>query len=302
MGVYDLFSKRQKRLRGEVSDTYQYDAVPDKLRVQFYHICKDALTDDGRFEGEAISSAIKNVICREYGLRDMPNQFDQNETTVLFDFLYSSKDTEQVLDIIELYARFIDLGIREEKWNSRLSPDGAIIELNDRFKENRFGYQYESGQIIRLDSQFIHSELVKPALQILTDKIYKGANEEFLSAHGHYRKGRYKECIVDCLKSFESTMKSICDKRGWSYDPKKDTASKLIEILFKKKLVPDYMQSHFTSLRSTLESGVPAVRNKTSGHGQGAIPKPVPDYIAAYALHLTATTILFLAKADEALK
>ena len=59
------------------------------------------------------------------------------------------------------------------------------------------------------------------------------------------------------------------------------------------------MQSHFTGLRSTLESGVPTVRNKLSGHGQGAEEINVPDYIAAYALHLTASNILLLAKADE---
>ena len=45
MAVSDLFSKRQKRLRGEVPDVYQYDDIPSPLRVQIAYIIKDALGD-----------------------------------------------------------------------------------------------------------------------------------------------------------------------------------------------------------------------------------------------------------------
>jgi len=41
------------------------------------------------------------------------------------------------------------------------------------------------------------------------------------------------------------------------------------------------------------------MRNKLSAQGQ-AEKTIVPDYIAAYALHLTASNILLLTKADEA--
>ena len=59
------------------------------------------------------------------------------------------------------------------------------------------------------------------------------------------------------------------------------------------------MQSHFSGLRSALESGVPTVRNNWTGHGQGVEEITVPGYIASYILHLTASNILLLAKADE---
>src|SRR3712207_8688399 len=39
-------------------------------------------------------------------------------------------------------------------------------------------------------------------------------------------------------------------------------------------------------LRNTLEAGVPTLRNKNSGHGQGFFVKQVPDYFVGYALHL----------------
>ena len=62
------------------------------------------------------------------------------------------------------------------------------------------------------------------------------------------------------------------------------------------------MQSHFTALKSTLASGVPTARNRQAGHGQGPTIIVVPDYMAAYALHLTASNILFLTKANEEMK
>ena len=38
------------------------------------------------------------------------------------------------------------------------------------------------------------------------------------------------------------------------------------------------------------------------GHGQGPKEIVVPEYIASYILHLTASNILLLAKADEDMK
>ena len=182
-----------------------------------------------------------------------------------------------------------------------VSPDDAIAELNYRFREHGVGYQYESGQIIKVDSQLVHSEVVKPTLNFLSDPIYKGANEEFLKAHEHRRKKRYKQCLYESLKAFESCLKVICQKRGWSYT-EKDTAKRLISIIFDHGLIPPFMQSHFSALRSTLESGVPTVRNNQSGHGQGPNQIAIPEYKAAYILHLTASNILLLAKADQKMK
>ena len=73
-----------------------------------------------------------------------------------------------------------------------------------------------------------------------------------------------KESLNDCLKAFESCLKIICQKRGWSYG-EKDTATPLIEIVFEYDLIDSHMKSHFTALGSTLKSGVPTVRNRLCG-------------------------------------
>ena len=210
----------------------------------------------------------------------------------------------EALDAVELSFRVIDHSTRSWSYlnrnNASKIADDAISELNGRFKEHGIGFQFIDGEMIRVDSELIHSEAVKPALRLLNSKNYSGAQQEFLSAYEHYRHNKNKEALNDCLKSFESTMKAICDKRKWKYNLNA-TAKALIQVCFDNDLVPPFWQQQLASLRSMLESSIPTGRNKLSGHGQGSSPVVVPDYLTAYMLHMTASTLVFLVKAEEEL-
>lgn len=46
LGVFDLYHKRQKRIRGEFPDVYQYKEFPNSLKVQIVHIWKESLGQD----------------------------------------------------------------------------------------------------------------------------------------------------------------------------------------------------------------------------------------------------------------
>jgi len=59
MKAFDLFSKRQKRSRGEVPDVYQYKTIPEVLRVQIVHIIRDAFGDLDACRGGARSAGGK---------------------------------------------------------------------------------------------------------------------------------------------------------------------------------------------------------------------------------------------------
>lgn len=300
--LVDLFSKRQARRRGEVPDVYQYD-IPQQLRVQIVQILENVLGYPNSYGAQGACEFIHKALCHEYGVFSLSESYGSDFESIA-NFLLQTEQTEQAIDVIELSFRFLYRYVYDNAHafsDRKISPDDAIVELNHRFNEHGVGYQYESGKIIQVDSQVIHTEVVRPALTMLSDPMYKGANAEFLSAHEHYRKRRYKECLNDCLKAFESCLKAICDKRGWSYN-KTDTAKRLIDTVFKHQLIPTFMQSHFSALRSTLEAGVPTVRNRLSGHGQGSTVVPVPESIAGYALHLTASNILLLARANEETK
>lgn len=305
MGVFDLFSKRQRRARGEIPDVYVYGSLPQELRVQIVHIIQDAFGTDhyGRRHTEKAYELVKQTLCREYGLFELIERPKSHNHSVV-NFFLREESIERALDVVELSFKVINTLIRDNRvyqfhTDRKSGPDAAVEELNERFKEHGVGYQFESNELIRVDSEFLHSEAVKPALTVLRGSAFEGANEEFLVAHEHYRHGRYKECLVDALKAFESTMKAICKLRGWTTQPN-NTAKALISICLSNGLLPTYLDSQFTSLRSLLESGIPAVRNKNGGHGQGTDPMTVPEYLARYALNLTATTILFLVEANSA--
>jgi hypothetical protein len=311
MAIFNLFSKRQKRLRGEVPDVYTYDSIPDPLRVQIVHIWDGSLGDEGTYYNhynkvKATYRQLVKILCREYGVFRLTDAcYDPRDyRKELISFLLQEQTTEKVLDAIEISFRAIDLCTRESAYrrisNCNKIADGAISELNHRFKEHGVGYQYED-QIIRVDSQLLHAEAVKPALTLLNEKEYAGAQQEFLSAYEHYRHGKNKEALNDALKAFESTLKAICDKRGWAYGPT-DTSKNLIDICFKNDLVPRFWQSEMSGLRSLLEGGVPTGRNKLSGHGQGSKPIEVPEHIVSYVLHMAAAAIVFLVRAEQNMK
>jgi hypothetical protein len=171
-------------------------------------------------------------------------------------------------------------------------------------REHGIGYEFVGSKIVRVDSKYVHAEAVKPALELLhgAGKAFAGPLQEFMVAHEHYRKGEDKDAITWALKAFESTLKAICTARSWTFDSHKDTANKLLDIVFANHLVPAYLQSQFTSMNSLLASGVPTIRNKTSGHGQGAAPTVVPARMTRFALNLTATNIVFLIECHQALK
>ena len=306
MPILDIFSKRQKKLRGETPDVYQYDRLPEPLRVQIIHIMDDVLGNQQQYIEVHVEKAynfITDALCREYGVFRLPADYpgQKNKMMDLVNFFLQVKDVEKAIDVIELSFHVIDTNTRDygylRKSDASEATDRAIQELNDRFKEHGVGYHYANGKIVRIDSEFVHSEVVQPALRILNRKEYAGAQQEFLKAHEHYRAGRTKEALNECLKSLESVMKSICDRRGWSYDQGAG-ANKLIGICFDNGIVPPFWQTQFAALRSLLEGGVPTARNKLGGHGQGAAPQPVPDHIAGYVLHMTAAAVVFLAEAE----
>ena len=254
MAILDLFSKRAREVgRAGAPDVFQYDEIPTALRVQCIHVWRDA-------NGNPSSSYYKIMDCyaivhdglaREYGLFALGKSGDRQLNLEKF---FLDAQHEQALDVIELMFRSVDHVARQYPstvTRRRIDADDAIRELNARFLEHKVGYQYEGGVLVRQDSKLLHGAVVRPALVLLGEKRFRGANDEFLRAHEHYRHGRHKECLNDCLKAFESTMKSICSARKWAY-PANATAKDLIDIVLANGLIPSFLQSHVGALRTTL--------------------------------------------------
>ncbi len=304
MAIHDLFFKQMKRLRGEVPDVYQYTEMTQGLRVQVVHIWRD-LFFNGEF-AEAVFRYVRDALCREYRVFSLGRQ-QQYASAEVEEWFLSCKTVDDSLTVVQFVFQTMSQLLRigahydDEVVMRQVTLEAALEELNQRFQEDGFGYLLENYQVIRCDSQLLHTEAVKPALIVLGESRFHNANEEFRGAYEHYRHCRFAEALVDACKAFESVMKVICKGRNWTFDKAKATASPLIALLIKNELIPVFLENHLTGLRMTLEAGVPTVRNKLGGHGAGAETIEIPRHFVAYALHLTASNIVMLAEADKAL-
>ena len=312
--VYEIYSRRNQASTQAGSDDLIYDHVPRRVRVQIMYIWKSSIgryVPPSRYHGSPRKrnnnrawQALHDFVRREKGLLQL-SESPRNPRDDCIEYLLNEPNVDNVLDIVELSFRIIlilgdfdrndvkEVGITQ-------SSDDAISELNTRFKRANLGYQFESGQIIRTDNFAMHETIVKPTLLLLSDRHFAGAENEFLTALKHYRAGNNRDAITAANSAFESTLKTICKIKKWQYD-QRDTAGRLLKIVRKNGLYPDYMKTSFEQLSGTLQSGLTPIRNReSSSHGQGPELKAPPEYMTEYALNLCATQIRFLIKSMRA--
>lgn len=307
MAIFEGFSKRKKASqRSGQADVYSYDALPQKLKVQIVHIWKDALGENLRnYNCAERWEFIEAQMSRELGVLQLRNLGDNFYKCV--DWFLNSAETDQALDMIELTFRIAantskdnaDWALREQHSIS-VRAELAVEELNARFRENEVGYQFEDGQIIRVDDQFVHSEVIKPALSLLSAEPYNKAKDDFLTAHKHYREGHTKDCIVAANRAFESTLKAICKKHKWKFADG-DSVGSLVTVVRTNGLFPQFLGKGLDAYVAMLKTGLPDVRNNAGGHGSSPAAPEVDNYFAAYALHMTAANILLLVTAEQSL-
>ena len=267
--MYKLFLERIRNRDGE-PEVYIYDEFPEAFRNQVFYIMADVL-DQYEGYGGGLWGYMHDTFSREKGLKKL-GRHDQGLERYNVETYTNVSSQEDFLDLVDYMFHLFDVGCRDihPQYNYDLDTnalvDKAVEELNYRFKQHNLGYEFVNGEIIRIDNKMIHQEIVKPALRLLYEEGFDGAEDEFRKAFEYRRKGDNKNAILVAGKSFESTMKTICDKKNYTYDKAKDTA----------------------------ETGLPVVRNKTSGHGQGSTIEQISDEFAECALNLVATNIVLL--------
>ena len=312
MAIFDLFSHRKRVAEGGMPDVFIYDRLPNELLVQVIYIWRDAIgpyyPSPPRGPGTPHNNHgwqfIHDAVAREHGLFALGRSPRIDERCQAY--LLESSSLEAALDLIEMSFQYIDREVRQfypfqyEGCGISVTADAAIRELNERFRRAGVGYRFEGGMLIRVDSELLHSEVVRPALHFLEQRGFEGPRAEFLKAHAHYRAGETKAAVTEANNAFESTLKAICDQRGWPY-PEKPGASHLLKTVRDGGLLPDYLDQSFDQLAATLKSGLPKVRGEEGGHGQGSNARVTPQYVASYALHLAAAQILFLVEAHQAM-
>ncbi len=293
--INNLYSDRNKPKN--VDEVIIFDELPRKLRVKFNFILKDILYDyDPNYE------RVHEMLCRKYGELSLSSKHSLGHFDKLALEEALTKDDYNfnlVFDMMELAIKYrIDQSKNDGFYDEEIEYINDIQKsINSCFKEASVGYEMVNGQIIRKDSQVTFTEIIEPTINLTYNELFDNVNIDFVNAIKEYQNGDNKDCIVKLLRAFESTLKIICDEKGWEYN-ETDRCSKLISICFDNDLVPKDMKSEFTSLDSLLRSGIPTIRNNYAGHGDGSEERLVEDYLARYAINVTESCILFVIEAS----
>ncbi|MEM6993546.1 MAG: hypothetical protein AAF721_23735 [Myxococcota bacterium] len=282
--IYETFSKRRLKAINGAPDVFVYEVLPAALREQLIHVFDEAFS----YESAVWREGAK-ILAREHGVARLASEhvkLHSDPQARCFAHLRHA-DWDKALDLVELLVRFLD--------PNAYSYAERIAEVNERFREHAVGYQFQDGGIVRVDSTHLHSEVVVPALKLLSAPEFSGPDEEFRGAYKAFCSGRNASAILEAGKAIESTLKAICTARGWGV-PKQATATNLFKTIKEKELVPARTWAQYEALLSTLKSGAFPLRNSPSvGHGQGASVQPDPPaHVVAYALHMTAAAVVFL--------
>jgi hypothetical protein len=316
--MYLTYAERVAAL-GDSSADFVYDRLPSLLRKQLAGTMTDCIgpgckppisaryfDSSGTPNANEVWAGIAKLMDRGVASFDLPSPRDF-PYGLCMRYLTESNDINGVLSLIELGCLVMsDLATRDpirerarRQGATMLAAEG-LADINARFLQAGIGYQFESGRIMRLESDYLHTEVVKEALQLLRDPIFSKANDEFLTAHEHYRAGpsRYRDCNTAALRAMESVLKAICGAHSWSYNPG-DTVERLITLVRSKGLFPDYLGAYFDQYIGIMKAALPKVRDRQGGHGAAPTDKEIPQYIAAYALHQMASNIVMLVQAHK---
>lgn len=219
----------------------------------------------------------------------------------LLQFMLECRD-EHFIDVIELIFRSDLQGIT---W-----PDNALVPAINQFFQidglpyHLTGYTTEEFEssfygspttgmriaefpcVIRKDSEILHQNAIRPALDLLVGSAFQHANKEFLEALEDHRKGDFGDCLTKCGSAFESVMKVLCDKNSIPFK-QTDTASVLLKALLANGQLDDFWEQPLIMIAT--------LRNRlSSSHGAGTQPKAVPEHVATYLINATASAMLLL--------
>lgn len=278
----DLFGQEEEIERKQF---LSYDDIPIETRNKvFYVISENAY----RFENEGPLSYPQRIEDFEYlrfqirkhkGVTNISNIYDDERA--INEWMIGCPK-EDFLRTIEL---FIDLRSQDRStdWKQRLI--NTINDINEIFKIDKIGYEIVNERFIQKDSEFLHEQVIKTTINLLYTNDFKGPLEEFQKALDHYMRREYKDTIQEANKSFESTIKSVLIKRNISFN-QSGPADLLLDYLKENGVIYPYTKPLF--------QGLPMIRNKQSGHGQGIDHKEVYQSYAELALNLAGTFIVFL--------
>jgi hypothetical protein len=222
MPVIETYARRRQRETGEgLPEVYDYESIPDGLRVQVCYILDDSI---GTFwKPRPVVGGMRpphnndawqwlcGTMCREFGLASLGKGLTERDQC--HDWLINQDSVDSWLSLVELGLGYVDdvmRGItRLEGFGAQHHADDAISEFNSRCRSAALGYQFDGGKIIRVDSQLLHAGrgLMResPLTIAVTTPLHYASFERSLGRGTRVRSTALASCTV-MAKAFPRTM------------------------------------------------------------------------------------------------
>ena len=184
-------------------DVYEYNKFPEEFINQSFYIIMDFIDlykGNYPISSEKIWKEIYDIFVRQIGVISLEgyNSYDSHAPRV--ERYYRTHNGNDLLNLIDLIFVYFDCILRKNHphsyYNISEILDNSISELNYRFKQYGLGYEFTNGELIKKTNEIIHSEIIQPALKLLHDEKFKGAEDEFLLAFSNYKDGKNKDAIL----------------------------------------------------------------------------------------------------------
>jgi hypothetical protein len=161
-------------------------------------------------------------------------------------------------------------------------------DLNRVLGEEDTSWRLLEGRFVPLDSVFVHEQIVAASYEALSSAHFEGAAHELLDAQHDLADGDIRGAIHNAGSSFESAMKAALDRDDYL------AAKKLIDALRADGYfdgIPEKLRGQFVE---EVLTGLPWMRNKLGGHGQGKDKQAISEPYARLALGLAAVLNEFI--------
>ncbi len=181
-----------------------------------------------------------------------------------------------VFDLLEIAFAYADVDARPQ----------LQLALNDSFVDFASPWRLSDGMIFRMDSQFLETEILERASDLLGAPELEGAQAEFMTARDKLTDGSTRDAITYAAHSVESTAKAMLGTNS-------GVATDLFRHLGTEGFLDDVPASKRPVIAKALNS-VGLLRNELGGHGQGATVIDLPRPYGELAVHLAAAINHFL--------
>lgn len=300
----DFFSRRIQ----PKPDTYRHtfpENVRSRILLAFRHLAKDQYAQDGALE--ALLDDVGENLAREYGglvqsshsaarasRHPVIEHFFRCSDPCVIDFILTAfrsfhyKAEQRGVDEINRILREEAIGYEFTDYITREIERPDTVTRWGRGRMATF-IEHDYPEVIEKREEYTHDAIVKPCLAVLAHPDFTVANGEMLKAHAHIRKGNLTDAITCCGAAYESVLKTILDKKEWSYTPK-DTCASLVDTCVREGLLPGFYAEAF--------KGPGRIRNNlSSAHGRGPTVAETADRERVdHMIQLSSANILLLVK------